>query len=97
MATLSCLHDWQNYFASVQAGETVHHPFRIQKSVENMRAKRTNCLPLKESGPSPRCIASWRKLLWEKCGLSRNEAGLKAALRRIPELREEFWKTSTSR
>jgi succinate dehydrogenase / fumarate reductase flavoprotein subunit len=33
------------------------------------------------------------KLLWEKCGMARNEAGLKEALKRIPELREEFWKT----
>jgi succinate dehydrogenase / fumarate reductase flavoprotein subunit len=32
------------------------------------------------------------KLLWEKCGMARNEAGLKEALKRIPELREEFWK-----
>ncbi len=32
------------------------------------------------------------KLLWEKCGMARNEAGLKQALKRIPELREEFWK-----
>jgi len=33
------------------------------------------------------------KLLWEKCGMARNEAGLKQALQRIPALREEFWKT----
>jgi len=33
------------------------------------------------------------KLLWEKCGMARNEAGLKEALQRIPALREEFWKT----
>jgi succinate dehydrogenase / fumarate reductase, flavoprotein subunit len=32
------------------------------------------------------------KLLWEKCGMARNEAGLKEALKRIPELRDEFWK-----
>jgi succinate dehydrogenase / fumarate reductase, flavoprotein subunit len=32
------------------------------------------------------------KLLWEKCGMARNEAGLKQALKRIPELREEFWR-----
>ncbi len=35
------------------------------------------------------------KLLWEKCGMARNEAGLKQALARIPELREEFWKNLT--
>ena len=32
------------------------------------------------------------KLLWDKCGMARNESGLKEALKRIPELREEFWK-----
>jgi succinate dehydrogenase / fumarate reductase flavoprotein subunit len=32
------------------------------------------------------------KLLWDECGMARNEAGLKKALKRIPELREEFWK-----
>ena len=31
-------------------------------------------------------------LLWECCGMSRNEAGLKKALQRIPEIRESFWK-----
>ncbi len=32
------------------------------------------------------------KLVWEHCGMGRNEAGLKKALQRIPELRDEFWK-----
>ncbi len=32
------------------------------------------------------------RLLWEKCGMARNEAGLKEALRLIPEIRERFWK-----
>jgi succinate dehydrogenase / fumarate reductase flavoprotein subunit len=35
------------------------------------------------------------KLLWDECGMARNEAGLKKALKRIPELREEFWKNVT--
>jgi succinate dehydrogenase / fumarate reductase flavoprotein subunit len=33
-------------------------------------------------------------LLWENCGMARNEAGLKQAKARIPELREEFWKNA---
>jgi succinate dehydrogenase / fumarate reductase flavoprotein subunit len=32
------------------------------------------------------------KILWDYCGMSRNEAGLKLALDRIPRLREEFWR-----
>jgi succinate dehydrogenase / fumarate reductase flavoprotein subunit len=30
-------------------------------------------------------------LMWDKCGMARNEAGLREALKRIPALREEFW------
>ncbi|HQU34053.1 MAG: succinate dehydrogenase flavoprotein subunit [Acidobacteria bacterium 21-70-11] len=32
------------------------------------------------------------KIMWEFVGMGRNEAGLKTALTRIPELREQFWK-----
>ena len=32
------------------------------------------------------------KILWENCGMARNEAGLNKALSQIPALREEFWK-----
>jgi succinate dehydrogenase / fumarate reductase flavoprotein subunit len=31
-------------------------------------------------------------LLWEKCGMARDEKGLKEALQQIPALREAFWK-----
>ncbi len=32
------------------------------------------------------------KVLWEHCGMARNQAGLEQALTAIPALREEFWK-----
>jgi succinate dehydrogenase / fumarate reductase, flavoprotein subunit len=32
------------------------------------------------------------KIVWDHCGMARNEAGLKKALSLIPPLREEFWK-----
>ncbi len=31
-------------------------------------------------------------IMWDKCGMARNEQGLKEALKKIPALREEFWK-----
>src|SRR5262245_19912986 len=31
------------------------------------------------------------QIMWDYCGMERSEAGLKSALKRIPELREEFW------
>jgi succinate dehydrogenase / fumarate reductase flavoprotein subunit len=43
-----------------------------------------------------RTVASFHrelgKLVWDECGMARTEAGLKKALKRVPELREEFWK-----
>jgi succinate dehydrogenase / fumarate reductase flavoprotein subunit len=32
------------------------------------------------------------QIMWDCCGMARTEGGLKNALKRIPELREEFWK-----
>ena len=32
------------------------------------------------------------KIMWDKCGMSRNEAGLKEAIEEISELRKDFWK-----
>jgi len=31
------------------------------------------------------------KIMWEHCGMARNETGLTTALAEIPKLREEFW------
>jgi succinate dehydrogenase / fumarate reductase flavoprotein subunit len=31
------------------------------------------------------------KVMWEYCGMARNAAGLRTAIQRIPEIREEFW------
>ncbi len=31
------------------------------------------------------------KVMWENCGMGRNEAGLKKAIELIPKIREEFW------
>jgi succinate dehydrogenase / fumarate reductase flavoprotein subunit len=42
-----------------------------------------------------RTVASFHrelgKIVWDECGMARTEAGLKRAIARIPELREEFW------
>jgi len=43
-----------------------------------------------------RTVASFHrelgKIMWDYCGMSRNEEGLKTALKKIPELRSEFWR-----
>lgn len=32
------------------------------------------------------------KVMWDKCGMARNEEGLKEAIKEIRQIREEFWK-----
>jgi succinate dehydrogenase / fumarate reductase flavoprotein subunit len=32
------------------------------------------------------------RIMWDYCGMARNEQGLKAALQKIPALREEYWR-----
>jgi succinate dehydrogenase / fumarate reductase flavoprotein subunit len=38
------------------------------------------------------CHRELGKLMWDECGMSRNEAGLKRALAEIPSMRERFWR-----
>ncbi len=57
---------------------------RIQRML-NVKGKRTVDSIHRELG----------LLMWNKCGMSRNEAGLKELLEQIPALREEFWRNVT--
>jgi succinate dehydrogenase / fumarate reductase flavoprotein subunit len=81
-----------NYFAtSKQAKPSTSHP-EFKKVEEDTRNLIKKFLSIK----GKRTVLSFHrelgKLLWEKCGMARNDAGLREALKRIPELREEFWK-----
>jgi len=51
------------------------------KKLLNIKGKRTPADFHKELG----------LILWENCGMARNEDGLKDALEQIPKLRDEFW------
>jgi succinate dehydrogenase / fumarate reductase flavoprotein subunit len=70
--------------------DTSHAAFR---EAENAVAERTKTFL---SIRGKRTVGSFHrelgKIMWDYCGMSRNEAGLKLALQRIPELRREFWR-----
>src|SRR5258707_15580996 len=82
-----------HYFASTKPikASTSHPEFR--KAEENIRLFANKLLSIKGKRTPTSLHRELGKLLWEKCGMARNEAGLKEALKRIPELREEFWRT----
>ena len=82
-----------NYIAStsLEKIDTTHEAFREAeaavaaqiKKFLSIRGKRTVDSFHRELG----------KILWEYCGMARNQTGLQLALNKIPALREEFWKS----
>jgi succinate dehydrogenase / fumarate reductase flavoprotein subunit len=69
---------------SADCGEFKESREKVNQRIEKLlsiRGKRTFSSIHKELG----------SLLWEYCGMARTDAGLKKALAKIPELREEFW------
>ncbi len=81
-----------NYLAT-QANVKVTTEAPEFKQVEDeIRAKMSKLLSIK----GRKTITDFHRELglemWNKCGMARNEKGLKEALQRIPEIREEFWK-----
>jgi succinate dehydrogenase / fumarate reductase flavoprotein subunit len=81
-----------HYLASAKPAkiDTTHSAFR---DAENLVADRTKTFL---SIRGKRTVASFHrelgKIMWDYCGMSRNEAGLRLALEKIPALREEFWR-----
>jgi succinate dehydrogenase / fumarate reductase flavoprotein subunit len=81
-----------HYFAATKpAKASTSHP-EFKKVEENVHLLTNRLLSIKGKRTPTSLHRELGKLLWEKCGMARNEAGLKEALKRIPELREEFWK-----
>jgi succinate dehydrogenase / fumarate reductase flavoprotein subunit len=81
-----------DYIASAKPApvDTSHAEFR---RAEQEVAERTRTL-LELNGK--RTVDSFHRelgrIMWDKCGMARNAAGLQHALERIPELRDEFWR-----
>jgi succinate dehydrogenase / fumarate reductase flavoprotein subunit len=84
-----------HYFVtSKRARPTTSHA-EFKKAEQAVQARLQRLLAVK----GKRTVTSFHrelgKLMWDKCGMARDEAGLKEALRRIPEIREEFWRNVT--
>ncbi len=65
--------------------------FREAEEAVNCRIKSL----MKNGGNGKRTVDSFHRelglLVWDKCGMARNQSGLEEALAKIPKIREEFW------
>jgi succinate dehydrogenase / fumarate reductase flavoprotein subunit len=80
-----------NYLAG-QTGKrpSVDHP-DFKKAETDVRAKIDRLLRVNGQRSLDSIHRELGALLWDKCGMARNASGLREALGKIPELREEFW------
>jgi succinate dehydrogenase / fumarate reductase flavoprotein subunit len=68
---------------------TEHESFKT--AVVNAKEQTERFLALKGNQTVDEFHRRLGKIMWDLCGMSRNEAGLKKALELIPALRKEFW------
>ena len=82
-----------NYLASVKpADKSILSHAEFKKSEEQVQAQVKRLLAVKGKTTVDEFHRELGRLIWDKCGMARNEAGLKEALKKIPEIRERFWK-----
>jgi succinate dehydrogenase / fumarate reductase flavoprotein subunit len=80
-----------NYLVTQKPGAvTTDHP-AFKQALEDANGRIQKLLAAK----GKRTVDSFHRelglLVWDKCGMARNRDGLEEALRRIPEIRSEFW------
>ena len=69
--------------------DTSHAAFR--EAIDGVNARTARLLSIKGTRTADSIHRELGHIMWEKCGMSRNAAGLKEALAAIPKLRDEFW------
>jgi succinate dehydrogenase / fumarate reductase flavoprotein subunit len=81
-----------NYLATAKPATVAADAPAAKQAVANATAITKKLL----NGNGKRTVDSFHrelgKIVWDYCGMCRNEAGLKKALAQIPTLREDFWK-----
>src|ERR1700731_819473 len=81
-----------NYLAGQMSKRpSTDHP-EFKKAESDVRAKIDNLLKVNGKLSLDSIHRELGTLLWDKCGMARNQNGLEDALRKIPELRERFWR-----
>ncbi|MCO5350651.1 MAG: fumarate reductase/succinate dehydrogenase flavoprotein subunit [Bryobacteraceae bacterium] len=84
-----------NYLATVKPGgvDEAHPECKLAKEESEARIK--TLLGIKGKKTVDEFHRALGKIMWDKCGMARNAAGLEEALPQIQALREEFWQNVT--
>jgi succinate dehydrogenase / fumarate reductase flavoprotein subunit len=80
-----------NYLASQTGKKPKPDAPEFKKAEEDVRNRTSRLLGIKGKKTVDHFHRELGLLMWDKCGMARNDAGLRDALKRVPQLREEFW------
>jgi len=80
-----------HYFASSKQTRPPTSRPEFKKAEEDIRAMTKRFLSINGKRTVTSLHRELGKLMWDNCGMARNEQSLNFALKRIPELRQEFW------
>jgi succinate dehydrogenase / fumarate reductase flavoprotein subunit len=81
-----------NYLAGQMGKRPATDHAEFEKAERDVRIKIDNLLKINGKRSLDSIHRELGLLLWDKCGMARNKAGLEDALEKIPALREEFWR-----
>ena len=80
-----------DYFATAKQPKVTTDRPEFQAAVQAITDRQKLLLSIKGKRTARSFHKQLGRMLWEKCGMARNAAGLREALQMIPELRQEFW------
>lgn len=82
-----------DYLAKVGAGKPSVDGESFKNTEAETRDRLNKILSVKGNKSARQIHIELGRIMWEYCGMSRNEEGLNKALQLIPELKETFWKS----
>lgn len=80
-----------NYLASTRFENISVNDDEFKEAIHNSKEKIKKLLSINGKKTPTEFHKELGNIMWEYCGMARNEEGLKKALRLIPQLRDEFW------
>jgi succinate dehydrogenase / fumarate reductase flavoprotein subunit len=80
-----------NYLAEAPRADENASALATQQVLEEVETRQQRLLGINGNRTVDSFHVELGRIMWNHCGMARNEAGLKKALQEIPQLREEFW------
>jgi len=80
-----------NYLADTKADKVDHNHAAFKDTEAEVTEQITRLLKIKGKRTVDSIHRELGEVMWNNCGMGRNEAGLKEALAKIPAIRAEFW------